>query len=627
MRLTIGFIIIFINLSIFSYTLVGAITQYNQVKPVQQVLDEKINIKDITVPQNSYIYDGIGNLISEIYNVENRIYLEFEDIPGTVVQAFISTEDQHFFDHKGFDITGISRAFVTNTREESIKQGGSTISQQLVRNLYFNNDKSYNRKLSEALYAYKLEEEWSKEDILELYVNTIYFGNGTYGIEAASQFYFSRPISELSLAETAFLCAIPNNPSFYEPITNYDNTVSRQKWILQKMIEMSYITARDYDQALSENIQLDVYTKIDEFPGYVSYVYDELEQLVADNEGFTEQLMEASDNEKIELERKLHLRVTQLLQQGLRIETALQPEVQNNVINVIKSRLPEKDIEGAAVVIDHKRHELIAIVGDKDYEKFNFHRAYQAYRQPGSSIKPLLAYAPYIEEYGLSPWNTVNAGTFCKQGYCPRNYGGSKHGTVSIEAALKYSYNTAAVRIVDQMGIEKAFHYLEQFNFQKVVQADYVLPAAIGGFTHGITPLEMTNAYTTFANNGIYEPARAIRKVTDLEGNDLFKWHKKAKKVWSASTNTKMKSLLNKVVTEGTGTKGYFYDDYIGGKTGTTDNYKDLWFIGLTANFTTGVWVGKDKPQSIQYVNNRSPQLMIWKDIMYDLSNEELDEQ
>lgn len=623
MKVLFGYFTVFILISGFSLSLIGTMKELNKKVSLPEILDQAINIDTMNIEETSFIKDQNGEIFSEIYGATNRISLPYNEIPQNVVDAFLATEDQHFYEHKGFDFIGIMRALFINAKSDSIEQGGSTITQQLVKNVYLNNEKSYNRKLNELLLAYQLEKELSKQKIIELYINTVYFQNNAYGIEAASQFYFSKSACELSLAEATFLAAIPNNPSYYNPLIHYEHTKQRQQLVLNKMLEAGLVTTDEYEQAESENITLTKKEKTDLFPNYVTYIYEELTQLIAEEKGYRQELQSAgSQKEKAEIEKQLNQDVDHLLKSGITIETALNPVIQRKAEVALQETLQNNDIEGAIVVINHHTHEIAAIVGGKDYQKHDFHRAFQSYRQPGSAIKPLLVYAPYIDVFNSSPTSMIDAGPFCKYGYCPKNASGGSYGHVSIETALKYSYNTAAVRIFDQTGIDKSFSYLDAFQFSKIVPEDFHLPAAIGGFTYGVTPLELTSAYTVFSNDGRFKRSHAIRRVLDSQGNVLYNWQdSSAKTVWDVETNNKMRFLLHKVVTEGTGKKAYFSTaSYIGGKTGTTNEYKDLWFIGLTEDFSTGVWIGKDHPESIENFSSRAPHLAIWKSIMKDLS-------
>ncbi len=616
MRKQTGYFITFILFVLFLFMLFLVYGELKVTKSFTAVLDEEIPINDVVLTQTSYIKDGTGNVISEIRHSENRTILPAEEIPQIVKDLFITIEDQHFYEHAGFDISGIGRAALINLKNDSIDQGGSTITQQLARNLYLSNEKTYNRKLSELLYSYQLERTLTKEEILTLYMNAIYFQNGAYGIETASQLYFNQSIKDATLAKIAFLCAIPNNPSLYNPITKFSNTKERQERILEGLVEAGKITTEEFESAIQEPIELAIRESIDQYPDYTTYIYHEFEELIAEKEGFNARLNKASDSEKEELRNGVNQKVKEVLKSGIIIETALNPTIQEKAVESVGRYVSNNNVQGAAAVIGNTTNQIVALVGGKNYEKFSFQRAFQAFRQPGSVIKPLLVYAPYFDQTGASISQTVNANAYCKNGYCPQNYGGGQYGNVSLRTAFKYSYNTPAVRLFEKIGIEHAFSYVDKLHFSNVVKEDHNLPAAIGGFTYGMSPLEMTNAFATFANKGQFIQARAIIRVTDLQGNLLYEWDEQPEVVWSDSANQKVRILLEDVVQSGTGKEAYFSSSYIGGKTGTTNDIKDLWFIGLTDQYTAGVWVGNDQNKSIHYMESRHPQMKIWKDIM-----------
>ncbi len=594
-------IIIFYSLVLTSSAVGKEIKRY---KPISTVLTADLDLDKLALMQTSYIYDNKKQLISERNGVQKRVYLPIPRIPKLVKNIFIAIEDRHFYEHEGIDIQGVMRAVVFNAKSQSASQGGSTITQQLTRTLFLTQQKTLERKVNEVLYSYQLEKQLSKDHILELYINAIYFQNGVYGVEAASAFYFNTSVDKLSIAETAFVCAIPNNPTLYDPFTRFSKTKKRQERILKQLVDENYITQEQYTSAIKEKITLQTRTPIDKFPDYVTYVHDEFRELVATKEKLTGD--------------ELDNRIKQLWESGIRIYTALDPEKQQKAIETVNEDIPYKEVQAVTVMINNTTHEISAITGGKDYKKFEFHRAFQAYRQPGSAIKPLLVYAPYIETFDASPYTSINAADFCKKDYCPKNYSGHGYGTVTLKTALKYSFNTPAVRMMDDVGVKQAFSYLKKFQFAKIVPDDYRLPAAIGGFTYGITPLELTSAYTTFANNGIYVKSYAIEKVVDLEGNILYEPNKKGVRVWSENTNQVMRKLLTAVVQEGTARRANISKSYIGGKTGTTNDYKDLWFVGLDDSYTTGIWLGKDSPESIEYLSTASPHLNAWHDIMMD---------
>ncbi|WP_227940374.1 transglycosylase domain-containing protein [Alkalihalobacillus deserti] len=622
LRSSTGWILIGLIFIVFIFLLVEVKAEVKEVKTLSDVIQDHVDLSGISLSTNSLMTDRNGDVISEIYRDVNRVYLNYDEIPTLVVDAFIATEDQRFFEHKGYDAIAIARAIRANAKQKRVEEGGSTMTQQLVRNLFLSHEQTYNRKMSEILYAHELEKTYSKQDIIELYINTVYFSNGVYGIEAASRYYFNKSSGNLTLAETAFLSAVPNNPSHYDPLTNIDQTKLRQEWVLQKMLEASYVSEEQYEEALTESIALNVRIKTDTHPDYVTYIHQEFTDLVAESEGYNLKRSQAnSDEDKRQIEQSLAARVQQLLAQGVQIETALDPFMQSFAIKMIVRHVPESDVQAATVVIDHQNNELVAITGGKNYQKFDFHRGYQMYRHPASAIKPLLVYAPYLEELNVPIQSMINADRVCfkeKSGndYCPSNYGGGQYGMVPLTTALKHSYNTPAVRILDRVGVETAFSYLDKFSFSKVDSREHQLASALGGFTHGVSPLELTRAYTTFGQNGSYRPAYGIRQVTDSDGTILYRWKQDSVEVWSKSTNDKMRKLLAEVMRSGTATRAQISAPYSGGKTGTSSNYIDLWFVGLTEQYTTGVWVGKDKWSSIAHISNKAPHLEIWKELM-----------
>ncbi|MFD6209635.1 transglycosylase domain-containing protein [Peribacillus sp. NPDC060253] len=614
MRTYLGYISIFLLVPILTLFIFLSYQEWSLAQSPYHVLDERIPIDSIELAQTSYMTAANGKVISEISNGEKRTYLKLEDIPLFLENLFIVTEDQKFYDHAGFDISGLSRALLINSQNNNIEQGGSTITQQLARNVFLTHDRTYNRKLSELIYAYQLERKKSKPEIMELYLNAIYFSNGAYGIEAASQFYFSKPTGELTKAELAFLAAIPNNPEHYDPLKHFDETKKRQERLLKQMVAEGYLEQIEYEKLIKSTIKLDLSTSVDLYPDYVTYVHQELKNLVASTEGLTRSLQSSDEATRKKAEAELDKRVEKLLNSGVTIHTALDTKLQTQSKTAVQSKIGVNDIEGAIVVIQHHTHELVSLIGGKDYKKNSFNRAYQSFRQPGSAIKPLLDYAPYIEETDADINQLVSGASYCSNSYCPKNYSGDSYGMVTLRSAFAQSYNTPAIRLFEKTGMEKSFKYLDAFDFKKVTKNDHHISSAIGGFEYGMSPLELTNAYTSF-NDGNYQPARAIINITDQEGKVLYSWKDKSKEIWSKSTVDKMRQLLYEVTLTGTARKAYFPTDYIGGKTGTTNDVKDMWFVGLTQNYTTGVWIGRDKPSNLQSIYSHTPHVLIWKDI------------
>ncbi|MGY4690520.1 transglycosylase domain-containing protein [Salibacterium sp. K-3] len=620
MRTFLGCLFISAFMVLFSVFLLGVLEEENEAASLEEKLEE-IDIEDPSIAKNSYIYDEKGGVISEVSKGPNRRYLDFEDIPRTVKQAFLSTEDRHFFEHKGVDMTAVARALAVNTRAGSIEEGGSTITQQTVRNLFLTHEQSYNRKLSEVLYSYQLEEEYTKEEILEFYVNTIYFQNGIYGFETAARYYFGKPSSRLSLAETAFLAAVPANPSHYDPLTRSRNTKKRQEWILAKMQETGAISSRQAEKAEQESIKLNVTESTELYPDYTFYVEHELKQLISIEEGFQRRMEHAGEKETKALQEELNQRVEEVLRSGVHIETSLDPELQETLTTAVGSQLEGKNGNGAGVVLDHNAGRIKAVSGGKHYEPYSFNRAFQAYRQPGSAIKPLLVYGPYMDLTESSRREAVDAGRYCRGDYCPSNAGGGYYGKVTLETALAQSYNTAALRLFEKSGVSASFSYFDTFGFSRVDERDHQYAAALGGLSRGVTLLELTKAYTVFSNQGHYLPARAIEQVTDGDGKVLYQWEEKSRPVWREQTNQELRHMMRSVMTEGTGRGAAPETGEWRGKTGTTNNYHDLWFVGYNEQYTAGVWLGKDNPAPLE-PGLRSTHLTLWKQIASEIEQE-----
>lgn len=559
--------------------------------------------------------DSKGNIFSEEY-VEWRQPIQISEVPEVVKKIFLLSEDQDFYNHIGFNVSAIMRAIVVNSATDSAQQGGSTITQQLVRMRYLTEEKTYERKLTEIFYSYEMEKMYDKNTILEMYLNEMYFSNRVYGIGSAATYYFKKPLADLSVAEMAFISAIPNNPSLYDPLKNFDNTKQRQERLIDILAEQNVISIEEAQIYKQEPIILNVKQKVQSYPAYNTYVLEELRNLVSYNEGFTQKYENAKNNdEKASITNELNARINELLESGIIIHTALDPEKQRHDEQSINSILSINGLQGSAVVIDNDTREIVSIYGGKNYKKFDFHRAYQAPRQPGSAFKPLIVYAPLFETTNYTPNSIVTGGRYCVGNFCPQNYGGAVYGNVSITTAFQHSFNTSVVYLLERVGIETAFDYLDRFQFNSIVPADKNYASSLGGLTYGVTALELADAYTSFID-GSYVKARSIRKITDLEGNELYSWPTERETIWSPHTVTYIRSLLNKVVTGGTGVGLYTNTSYIGAKTGTTNNNKDYWLAGLTENYTTAIWIGYDQPKDMRYLERSQIHFKIFNAIM-----------
>lgn len=614
MRQIVGFLLILCCFPLLVLFGNKILAEYTVAKDYEDTIQRNIEPPEKINPLPVTMFDRDGKVFSEEY-VEWRQPVQLEAVPEIIKQIYLLSEDKEFYTHIGFNVSALTRALVVNA-QGSIEQGGSTITQQLVRMRYLSAEQTYERKLTELFYAYELEQMYTKEEIFEMYLNEIYFSNQVYGINGAATYYFQRPLAELSIPQMAFIAAIPNNPSLYDPLKNFSNTKARQERLLDILAENKIISLEEAANYKQEQIILNPKVKKQEQPAYSTFVLAELKDLVAFSEGYYQQHDGAqSEVKKSKVEELIDAKVQQLLLSGISIHTALDPEKQQLDEQKIDAILGNGPLQSSSVVIDNTTREIVSVYGGKAYKKYDFHRAYQAVRQPGSSFKPLIVYGPLFETTNYSPSSYVSGGRYCVDHFCPQNYGGGVYGNVSISTAFKYSYNTSALRLLNEIGLETAFSYIEKFNFQSLVPEDKTFAAGLGGLSYGVTTLELADAYTSFID-GTYIKARSIRDVTDASGNVLYSWPTAKKTVWSLQTVDNIRSLLHDVVTSGTG-KGIVLDSsYVGAKTGTTNDYKDFWVAGMTNEYTAAVWIGYDDPSSMQSLQDDKIHFKIFNTVM-----------
>lgn len=539
------------------------------------------------------LVDRNGDVYSEEY-VEWRQPIAFNDVPNVVKQIFLYSEDEFFYNHIGFDVSAIARAVVANSSNEN-QQGGSTITQQLVRMRYLSADKTYERKLMELFYAYELEKEYTKQEIFEMYLNETYYANQVYGIQSAASYYFSKPLQQLTIAEIAFIAAIPNNPTLYDPVTHFENTKARQERLLDILVDHKVISDVEATSLKQAPIQLNIKEKQQNAPAYTTFVLNELKELIATQEG----LNSTNDADASAIAEQVNARYTQLLQSGAIIYTALDPVKQVEDEAEIDAVMKNYEFQASATVIDNATREIVSVYPGKNYNKFDYNRSFQSYRQPGSAFKPLAAYAPFLNETGYNENYTVSGAAYCVGNYCPSNYGGGIYGDVTLLTALKNSYNTSALRLIYRTGLSTSYRYIDQFDFKKVYEEDYTYAAALGGLKYGVTTTELANAYTSFID-GSYKKAHAIRQVVDRNGEVIYDWQNTFVPVWQSKTVKSMRNLLQEVVASGTAKGLTANGSYIGAKTGTTNDYNDFWLAGLSDRYTTAVWIGFDEPKSME---------------------------
>ncbi|MGG0643277.1 transglycosylase domain-containing protein [Sporosarcina gallistercoris] len=617
MRQLAGFAVALLSLPLLFWLQQEVAAEWHEANEYKEQVEKTIELSEpvVTIPMS--LFDRNGRLFAEEY-AEWRDPLALSEIPLFAKQLFLESEDKGFYEHRGYDVAAIARAFAVNANSNGLSQGASTITQQVVRMRFLSPEKTYERKFKEILYAAELEKQSTKDEILEMYLNEMFFGNQVYGIGAAATYYFSKPLAELNEAETAFLAAIPNNPSLYDPLKHFDRTKKRQERLLQVLVNSGVLSAEEGELAQNAPVELRLKQKNSQFPAYHTYVVDELKQLISEKEGFTAQLENAKDEEaKKAIQQALSQRISEVINSGVRIDTSLDPIKQFSLENGITRVLSGSGIQSGAAVVDNQSRELISVYGGFGYRKTDFNRSFQAVRQPGSIIKPLLVYAPYLESGTYTENSLVDGSGICIGSFCPENFGRYSYGVSTVKKAFSQSYNTTAVRVLQRVGIDKSFAYLSPFRFKYVTEKDHQYTAALGGFEKGMTPFEMANAYSSFID-GTFKPARAIRSVTDRHGKLLYQWQDERKEVWSQKTTNTIRSMLEETARSGTARGLRSTTGYTGAKTGTTSHYKDLWVAGLNKKYTAAIWMGYDRPQSLQQQSEQKLHLKVFSAALSD---------
>lgn len=574
----------------------------------------------------SQVYDAQGSVISTLQGEKNLYYLDIDDIPTYVKTAFISIEDKKFYSHGGVDYKAVLRALLSAVKNGKVTQGGSTITQQLARNIFLSHAVTWERKVEEMFLAWELEDKYTKDEILEFYINNIYFANGNYGIQAASKSYFNKDVHDLTLSQTAFLCAIPNNPTLYDPIDNKENTLKRRDRILKQMLNDGVIDKKTHDAAVSEEIVLNM--PAETHSNYVeTFVYYCATRALMEENGFEFRYAFDSDRDRetyMETYTSAYNSTQKLLfTGGYKIYTSIDMNMQAQLQNAVDSQLAEftdtgddgiYKLQASASCIDNRTGYVTAIVGGRtqQFHGFTLNRAYQSFRQPGSSIKPLIVYTPCLER-DYTP-NTTVSDTKIKDG--PSNSGDSYEGSIPLRRAVAKSKNTVAWKLFEELTPKVGLSYLTKMDFSNIVDDDFALPAALGGFTKGCSSVEMSGAYAALANDGLFREPTCIIQITDSEGEPVCRPDRDGTQVYKKDASRTMTDVLQSVITEGTG-KGLGVTNMpTAGKTGTTNDNKDGWFAGYTPYYTATVWVGYDIPKTLPGLSGSSYPGAIWKQFM-----------
>lgn len=601
-----------------------------QIKSMQQEAQQLVrssNADTFRAAQTSMVYAADGSLISTLKGERDSYYLTIDQIPTQAIEAMVSTEDRKFYKHKGIDYKAILRAIKVMIDEGEATQGGSTITMQLARNVFLSQEKTWQRKVEEMFIAMNLEEKYTKDQIMEFYLNNIYFGNGYYGIESASRGYFNRGISELELPEIVFLCAIPNNPSQYDPLTNKENTIARRNRMLDNMEKAGWITEKTCEDAKNTDVTLERPQALAKNDYVETYTYYCATRALMEQQGFTFRYDFSSmdDKEKYEAAYADLYNDCQkdLYTGGYRIYTSLDLTMQEQLQSAIDETLAGYtgtneggiyELQSAAACIDNSNGYVKAIVGGRSQEVsgYTLNRAYQSYRQPGSAIKPLIVYTPSLER-GYTPDSKV-VDEPIEDG--PKNAGGGYRGEMTLRQAAERSVNTVAWKLYEELTPEVGLSYLTEMNFVKLDKEDYRPATSLGGFTNGVSALEMASGYAAIENDGKYRVPTCIVKISDADGNDVYVGEQEEKVVYKQNAARMMTDILTGVLTNGTG-KGLALSDMpSAGKTGTSNDQKDGWFVGYTRYYTTSVWVGYDMPRKMEQLMGSTYPGTIWKTFM-----------
>lgn len=524
--------------------------------------------------RTSIIYDGQSDVVTRLHGIQDRTWVSISELQPSTVYAFISAEDARFFEHEGVDVIRIAGAIVADIKAGSYVQGASTISQQLIKLSHLTSEKTISRKAEEAALAYEMERQYSKEDILEMYLNYVYFGGGYYGIEAAAEGYFGVHASDLTLDQSAMLAGILKSPSGYAPHINYAASINRRNNILRLMRDYGYITDDEKKQASARRPTI-LHDKREEYSGYYT---DAVTKSAAALMGIT---------------------VDELIRGGYSIYSAMDSDIQHYCEEMFKNGelFPAEDSEAAIVVLEPSTGMVVAMVGGRSYTGgISFNRATDIRRQPGSVIKPVIAYAPAFEYLNYTAADMILDEETTFADYTPSNYGNKYYGWVTVREAVTKSLNVPAVKTLSAVGVYRAKDFAKRCGIE-FDDKDDSLALALGGFTYGVSPLQIAGAYSCFASGGIYNTPTLIKKITDRNGLTVYEYKQDSRRVMSEANAYILTSMLKSVVTEGTGHRLNTLDIPIAGKTGTVglaNGNRDAWMAGYTPEYTAVVWQGYD---------------------------------
>ncbi len=553
-----------------------------------QIEDSVHKVVDYNPKQSTQFFDKNGKLIANIFDKYNREYVKYDDIPARVIESLVAIEDTQFFEHIGINPDAISRAIIKDIKAGAFVEGASTLTQQLIKMIVLSREKKIIRKIKEAMLAIKLETILTKEEILERYLNHVYFGHGYYGIKTASKGYFKKDLYELSLKEMAILVGLPRAPSFYDPTRNLKVSLARANQVISRLNTLGWINKEQYEEALKETPKIyDQTLTKNKAPYVVDYVLKKLKKDIPNIR---------SGGYKIHL--TIDLEAQNIAKEGLK--ASYEKALKRDQYFREKENKPDDDsyvkkLNGSVVSIESKTGKILALVGGVDYKKSMFNRAVQASRQPGSAIKPFI-YQTGLNQ-GLNPASnlvdisrtydyTDNEGK--EQKWQPRNYGGKFKGFVTLRESLVKSRNLSTVNLVTDTGINIVYNSLKKYGFKGMPRD---LSITLGSMS--VSPLELSQYYSVFANHGTQVKPYIIQSIIDKNGEKTL-FGPKTKKIDPPEQTYLITSILNETVNRGTGRRAQVKGIELAGKTGTTNNNIDAWFCGYSPSIQTIVWFGND---------------------------------
>lgn len=524
-----------------------------------------------------------GEVAWEIYE-EYRLPIDLAEMPEELKEAFIAIEDKRFYEHSGVDFRAIIRAVYKDIIARSKVEGASTITQQLAKNMFLTNDKTWLRKTKEVMVALYLERKFTKEEILEKYINVIYFGRGKYGIETIAQEFYQKPASELTLSESALLAGIVNAPNGFSPIEHPEKAKKRRDLVLTVMYENEKITKTEMEEAKQTDLNVKLVESKTNKP----------------NQSYVDLVLKEAHN-------KHDLSIEELKKGGYKLVTPFKPDFQEAAYNNFQNGefFPgnTKGTEGAFVMMDHQTGGIVAALGGREFEISEMNRVNEN-RQPGSTMKPLAVYGPALMEDKYNPYTMLPDQEMNWGDYAPKNHDNSYQGKVSLYEAIVKSKNVSSVWLLNEIGVKTSKSYLKKMNMDI---SDKELHIALGGLTDGLTPINLAEGYRTFAAKGEYVESFVIKELYDRDKDLIFEIDQKPTEVFSEQVAWDMTEILQTTVNRGTASGGY-YPKALAGKTGSTGNpnakgyYKDAWFVGYTPEYVTSLWMGYDISDANHYL-------------------------